>query len=104
MTITQRIKWIGRVIETFPQINPTMAVFYNYKTSQQLKYYLSTNILAYGLGGILKSWSGSSVATPLISAEAADLLSAHSGLSAAQIVQAIVHDTVALVGVQNLIA
>lgn len=62
------------------------------------------NILAYGLGGILKSWSGSSVATPLISAEAADLLSAHSGLSAAQIVQAIVHDTVALVGVQNLIA
>ena len=45
MTITQRIKWIGRVLETFPQINPSVAVFYNYKTSQELKYYLSTNIL-----------------------------------------------------------
>jgi subtilisin family serine protease len=58
------------------------------------------NILAYGLNGVLQTWSGSSFATPLISAEAADLLSAHSGLSGAQIVQAIVHDTTALVGVQ----
>ena len=45
MSIAQRIKWFGRVLETFPQINPTVMVFYNYKTSQELRYYMSTNIL-----------------------------------------------------------
>ena len=60
-------------------------------------------ILVYGLNGVLLNYSGSSIATPLIAAEAADLLSAHSGLTATQIVQAIVHDTVGLVGVQPVI-
>jgi subtilisin family serine protease len=62
------------------------------------------NILAYGLNGVLQTWSGSSFATPLVSAEAADLLSAHSGLTAAQIVQAIVYDAVPLVGIQQAVA
>jgi subtilisin family serine protease len=63
-----------------------------------------SSILAYGLNGVLKTYSGSSIATPLISAEAADLLSAHSGLTANQIVQAIVHDTVSLVGLPPALA
>ena len=58
-----------------------------------------SSILVYGLNGIVQNYSGSSIATPLIAAEAADLLSVHSGLSPTQIVQAIVHDTVSLVGV-----
>lgn len=59
------------------------------------------NILAYGLNNVLQNSSGTSIACPLISAEAAILLSAHSGLTSTQIVQAIVHDTVPLVGIQS---
>jgi hypothetical protein len=59
------------------------------------------SILAYGLNGTISQYSGSSIATALISAEAAVLLSAHTALSATQIVQAIVHDTVELVGIQS---
>lgn len=61
-------------------------------------------VLAYGLNGAVRYYSGSSISTALISAEAAVLLSAQSGLSAAQVVQAIVYDTVDLVGVQSHIA
>lgn len=60
------------------------------------------NIKSYGLGNSIGNWTGTSMATPLVAAEAADLLSAHSSLSVEQIVQDIVHGTVALVGVSSL--
>lgn len=56
-------------------------------------------IKGYGLAGTVLSWSGTSMAAPLVAAEAADMLSAHTSLSVAQIVQDIVHATVTLVGV-----
>ena len=48
---------------------------------------LGVNINGIGLNNKLGFWSGTSMATPLVAAEAAVLESAHSGLSAAQIVQ-----------------
>lgn len=45
LSLGQRIRWINQVKQTFPQINPTLIVFYNHKTSQEVKYYLSTNIM-----------------------------------------------------------
>jgi subtilisin family serine protease len=38
------------------------------------------------------------MATPLVAAEVADILSAHTGLTVDQIVQDVVHGTVSLVG------
>jgi subtilisin family serine protease len=58
-------------------------------------------IKGYGLNGAVLSWSGTSMAAPLVAAEAADILSAHTLLSVGQIVQDIVHTTVPLVGVAN---
>jgi len=63
-----------------------------------------THVLAYGLNGVLETWSGTSFATPLVAAAAADILSAHTGLTAEQVVQAIVNTTVSLVGVQTVLA
>jgi len=60
------------------------------------------HILAYGLNGVIKSFSGTSYATPLVTAAVADLLSAHAGISATQVVQAIVNSTIELVGVQGV--
>ena len=45
MSFRQRIKWLNRVKETFNHICPNLLTFYNYKTGQKLKYYISTNIL-----------------------------------------------------------
>ena len=45
LSFKQRVYWFGRVKETFPYICPTLLIFYNYKTGQKLKYYISTNIL-----------------------------------------------------------
>lgn len=45
LDITQRIKWLNKVKETFPNICPTLLVFFNHITGQKLKYYISTNIL-----------------------------------------------------------
>lgn len=61
-------------------------------------------IKGYGLNGAIYSWSGTSMATPLVAAEAADLLSAHTSLTINQIVQDIVHSTVSLVGVPTTTA
>lgn len=55
-------------------------------------------IKGYGLAGKIYSWSGTSMAAPLVAAEAADLLSVHTSLTVDQIVQDIVHGTVSLVG------
>ena len=62
------------------------------------------HVLAYGLNGVLETWTGTSFATPLVAAEVADVLSAHTGLSAAQIVQAVTNTTVGLVGIQTVTA
>ena len=48
---------------------------------------LGVGIVGYGLNNTLYSWSGTSMATPLIAAEIADLESANTGLSSYQIVQ-----------------
>ena len=45
MTLTQRVYWFGRIKEMFPHICPTLLTFFNHKTGQKLKYYISTNIL-----------------------------------------------------------
>jgi subtilisin len=70
------------------------ATAYNYVDA------LGVNLAGYGLNGSIHSWSGTSMATPLIAAEAADLLSAnnslHLGLSAAQIVQDIMQSASSL--------
>lgn len=62
------------------------------------------HVLAYGLDGVLETWTGTSFATPLVAAEVADILSAHTGLTATQVVQAVVNTTVGLVGVQTVTA
>ena len=62
------------------------------------------HVLGYGLNGLVETWTGTSFAAPLVSAAVADVLSAHSGLTAAQIVQSVVNTTVGLVGVQTVIA
>ncbi len=61
------------------------------------------HVLAYGLNSVLETWTGTSFATPLVTAEIAVILSAHTGLSAAQVVQAAVNTTVGLVGVQAVV-
>ena len=63
-----------------------------------------THVLAYGLNGVLETWTGTSFAAPLVSAEVAVVLSAHTGLSAVQVVQAVSNTTIGLVGVQALVA
>ena len=45
LDIAQRIKWLNNVKETFPNICPTLLIFFNSITGQKLKYYISTNIL-----------------------------------------------------------
>ncbi len=45
LSLSQRISWLGNVKQTFPYICPTLLVFFNYKSGQKLKYYISTNIL-----------------------------------------------------------
>lgn len=57
-------------------------------------------VLAYGLNNVIQSWSGTSFATPYVTAAVADLLSVNSGLGAEQIVNAVVNTSVNLVGVQ----
>lgn len=57
-------------------------------------------IAAYGLNGVIQSWSGTSFATPYASAAAANLLSAHSGLDAQYIVNALVNTSVELIGAE----
>jgi len=57
------------------------------------------HVLAYGLNGVLEPWSGTSFATPLVTAEVAVILSAYAGLSATQVVQAVVNTTVSLIGI-----
>lgn len=55
--------------------------------------------IGYGLNGVVSSWSGTSMATPLVAAEAAILWSANHSLTATQIVQDILNTAVSLVGV-----
>jgi len=62
------------------------------------------SIKGYGLGGAIYNWQGTSMAAPLVAAEAADILSAHTSFSAAQVVQDILHSTVSLVGVASMAA
>jgi subtilisin family serine protease len=60
-----------------------------------------SKVLAYGLNGVLQNWSGTSFATPYVTAAVADLLSANTGLSADLIVNALVNTSVSLVGNQT---
>ena len=63
-----------------------------------------SKVLAYGLNNVVKSWSGTSFATPYVTAAVADLLSVNSGLGAEQIVNALVNTSVDLIGVQSVFA
>jgi subtilisin family serine protease len=56
-----------------------------------------SKIMAYGLNDAIQSWSGTSFATPFVSAAAANLLSANTGLAANQIVDALVNTSIQLV-------
>jgi subtilisin family serine protease len=62
-----------------------------------------TKILGYGLNNAIQNWTGTSFATPYISAAAATLLSANTGLDAELIVNALVNTSVGLVGVQPIV-
>ena len=57
-----------------------------------------SKVLAYGLNNVIHSWSGTSFATPYVTAAVANLLSTNTGLGAEQIVNALVNTTVELVG------
>lgn len=58
-------------------------------------------VLAYGLNGVIQSWTGTSFATPYVTAAVADLLSINSGLSSEYIVNALVNTSIELVGAQQ---
>lgn len=62
-----------------------------------------SKVLAYGLNNIIQSWTGTSFATPYVTAAIADLLSVNSGLGAEQIVNALVNTSVDLVGLQPIL-
>ena len=55
-----------------------------------------SSILGYGLNNVISDWAGTSMATPLVAAEAADIFSANTTLSATQVVQDIIHSTITL--------
>jgi subtilisin family serine protease len=59
--------------------------------------------LGYGLNNVIQSWNGTSFATPYVSAAAATLLSANTGLDAELIVNALVNTSVGLVGVPPMV-
>ncbi|MBU3587833.1 S8 family serine peptidase [Polynucleobacter sp. 31A-FELB] len=63
-----------------------------------------SEVLAYGLDNVVQSWSGTSFATPYISAAVANLLSANTGLGAEQIVNALVNTSIDLIGFQPSLA
>lgn len=63
-----------------------------------------SQVLAYGLNNVVKSWSGTSFATPYVTAAVADLLSVNSGLGAEQIVNALVNTSVEIVGISSIAA
>ena len=42
---SQKNKYINNMMEIFPNICPTLLIFFNSNTGQKLKYYISTNIL-----------------------------------------------------------
>jgi subtilisin family serine protease len=62
-----------------------------------------SKVLGYGLNNAIQSWTGTSFATPYVTAAVADLISVNSGLNAEQIVNAIVNTTVGIVGVPSLV-
>jgi subtilisin family serine protease len=61
-------------------------------------------VLGYGLNGAIQNWTGTSFATPYVSAAAANLLSVNSGLAGEQIVNALVNTAVELVGLQIVLS
>lgn len=63
-----------------------------------------TKVLGYGLNGAIQNWTGTSFATPYVSAAAANLLSVNSGLGAEQIVNALVNTAIELVGLQPVLS
>lgn len=61
-----------------------------------------SNITLYGLNSKVTQMSGTSMASPLVAAEIADLLSAHTNLSVQQIVTDVVHTaSLSLIGVAS---
>ena len=58
-------------------------------------------VLAYGLNGAIQSWTGTSFATPYVTAAIADLLSVNSGLDSEYIVNALVNTSIELIGSQQ---
>lgn len=62
-----------------------------------------TKVLGYGLNSAIQNWTGTSFATPYVTAAVADLLSVNPGLGAEQVVNAIVNTSVGLVGVSSVI-
>ena len=74
------------------------AVPYNYIDAPGAK------VLGYGLNGVIQNWTGTSFATPYVSAAAANLLSVNSGLGGEQIVNALVNTAVEIVGLQPVLS
>ena len=58
-------------------------------------------VLAYGLNSTIQSWSGTSFATPYVTAAIADLISVNSGLSSDLIVNALINTSIELIGTQQ---
>jgi len=56
---------------------------YNYVSA------IGTDLIGYGINNTLWSWTGTSMASPLVAAQAAIIESTHSGMSASQVIQTI---------------
>lgn len=91
-TINGSIAW-SPTTNSSGAINP-----YNYVNAP------GSEVLAYGLNSVIQSWSGTSFATPFVTAAVANLLSMNSGLGAEQIVNAVVNTSVEIVAMQQTIA
>lgn len=86
---------LGNIVWSLSSNASGTAVPYNFVAAP------GAEVPGYGLNNMIKDWSGTSVATPLVTAAIANLLSANSGLQAELIVNALVNTSVELIGLQG---